>query len=54
LIVRYTKRSTPENIRTDAAELTDDELMLLGDALDKYADMYKREFVARRPATFPA
>lgn len=50
LITRYTKAKTPNNIRVDVSEMTDDELTVMADGLDDMADFYRKDFTASRPA----
>jgi len=44
LIERYTGRMTPDNVRTSANDLSDDELDVLADALVEKRGYYQNEF----------
>lgn len=51
LIERYTTRMTPDNVRTSANDLSDDELDVLADALIEKRSYYQKEFKAAGVAT---
>lgn len=51
LIERYTTRMTPDNVRTSANDLSDDELDVLADALIEKRSYYQKEFRAAGVAT---
>jgi hypothetical protein len=48
MVTRYTKGKTPDNIRTDWHTLSDDELVMVAETLEKFAAVFAKEFEAVR------